>query len=59
MKTLKKSPPKWGENDFKNIEKNIKTYFEFPNLSNKLSDNLELSKEELSSYNHLTYIELH
>ena len=48
-----------NENDFKNIEKNIKTYFEFPDLSNKLSDNLELSKEELSSYNHLTYIELH
>ena len=48
-----------NENDFKNIEKNIKTYFEFPNLSNILSKNLDLSKEELNSYNHLAYIELY
>ena len=48
-----------NENDFKNIEKNIKTYFEFPNLSNVLSNKLELSKDELNSYNHLTYIELY
>ena len=48
-----------NENDFKNIEKNIKTYFEFPNLSYMLKDNLELSKEELNSYNYLTYIELY
>ena len=54
---LRDCPP--NENDFKNIEKNIKTYFEFPNLSNILSKNLDLSKEELNSYNHLTYIELY
>tara|TARA_B100001093_G_scaffold340759_1_gene325556 strand:+ start:221 stop:1006 length:786 start_codon:yes stop_codon:yes gene_type:complete len=48
-----------NENDFKNIEKNIKTYFEFPNLSDIIKPNLELSKEELNSYNHLTYIELY
>ena len=50
-------PP--NENDFKNIEKNIKTYFEFPNLSDMIDNNFELSKEELNSYNHLTYIELY
>lgn len=48
-----------NENDFKNIEKNIKTYYEFPNLSHIAINNLELSKEELNSYNHLTYIELY
>ena len=53
---LRDYPP--NENDFKNIEKNIKTYFEFPNLTNIIDQNLELSKEELESYNHLTYIEL-
>jgi len=50
-------PP--NENDFKNIEKNIKTYFEFPNLSDMIDNNLELSEEELNSYNHLTYIKLY
>ena len=54
---LRDYPP--NINDFKNIEKSIKTYFEFPNLSNILSKNLDLSKEELNSYNHLTYIELY
>ena len=54
---LRDHPP--NENDFKNIEKNIKTYFEFPNLLNILDKNLDLSKEELNSYNHLTYIELY
>lgn len=54
---LRDYPP--NENDFKNIEKNIKTYFEFPNLSNMLSNKLELSKDELNSYNHLTYVELY
>jgi len=48
-----------NENDFKNIEKNIKTYFEFPNLTNLIDHNLQLSKEELNSYNHLTYLELY
>ena len=54
---LRDYPP--NENDFKNIEKNIKTYFEFPNLKSILNANLDLSKEELNSYNHLTYIELY
>ncbi len=54
---LRDYPPK--ENDFKNIEKNIKSYSEFPNLTNIINQNLELSKEELESYNHLTYIELY
>ena len=53
---LRDHPP--SENDFKNIEKNIKTYYEFPNLTNILNNNLKLSKEELNSYNHLTYIKL-
>ena len=43
----------------KNIEKNIKCYSEFPNIYNIINQNLELSKEELESYNHLTYIELY
>jgi len=54
---LRDYPP--NENDFKNIEKNIKTYTEFPNLTNIIDQNLNLSKEELESYNHLTYIELY
>lgn len=54
---LRDYPP--NESDFKNIEENIKTYFEFPNLSNILSSKLELSKDEINSYNHLTYIELY
>ncbi len=54
---LRDYPP--NENDFKNIEKNIKSYFEFPNLTNIINQNLELSKEELETYNHLTYIELY
>ena len=54
---LRDYPP--NENDFKNIEKNIKTYSEFPNLTNIIDENLKLSKEELESYNHLTYIELY
>tara|TARA_B100000035_G_scaffold101944_1_gene86422 strand:+ start:276 stop:1061 length:786 start_codon:yes stop_codon:yes gene_type:complete len=54
---LRDYPP--NQNDFQNIEKNIKTYFEFPNVSNIIDQNLKLSKEELDSYNHLTYIELY
>ena len=49
----------YNANDFKNIEKNIKIYFEFPKLSDVISSNIVLSKEELNSYNHLTYIELY
>lgn len=50
-------PP--NKNDFKNIEKNIKTYYEFPNLSALIDSSLEISKAEIESYNHLTYIELY
>ena len=56
-------------NNFKNIEKNIETYFEFPPIiKNKNSsikpilDNIDLdfevSKDEISSYNFITYIKL-
>jgi hypothetical protein len=46
-------------NDFKNIEKNLKSYYEFPNLNNITNLKIKLSKIELESSNHLTYIELH
>jgi hypothetical protein len=46
-------------NDFKNIEKSLKSYYEFPNLNNITNLNLKLSKIELDSYNHLTFIELY
>ena len=46
-------------NDFKNIEKSLKSYYEFPNLNDITNLNLKLSKKELETYNHLTYIELH
>ena len=46
-------------NDFKNIEKNLKSYYEFPNLNSIAKLELNLSKLELESYNHITYIELH
>lgn len=46
-------------NDFKNIEKNLKSYYEFPNLNNIAKLKLNLSKIELESYNHITYIELY
>jgi len=46
-------------NDFKNIEKNLKSYYEFPNLNNIAKLKLNLSKVELESYNHITYIELY
>ena len=58
-----------NENDFKNIEKNIKTYFEFPPLykhdeysmapiltGDKLD--FEISKKELLSYNYITFVQL-
>jgi hypothetical protein len=56
-------------NDFKNIEKNIDTYYEFPPIVKKseiatkpifddIDVNFEVSKSELSSYNHITYIKL-
>ncbi len=46
-------------NDFKNIEKNLEIYFEFPNISKLVDNNLKLSDEEFSSYNYITYIKLH
>jgi hypothetical protein len=46
-------------NDFKNIEKSLKSYYEFPNLNNITNLKLKLSKIELESYNRLTYIELY
>ena len=56
-------------NDFKNIEKIIDTYFEFPPIINNKSGikepifkNLDIdfedAKDELKSYNYLTYVKL-
>ena len=56
-------------NDFKNIEKNIEIYFEFPPIINNksvtidpilknLNIDFEDAKNELKSYNYLTYIKL-
>tara|TARA_B110001452_G_C14980439_1_gene342718 strand:+ start:255 stop:437 length:183 start_codon:yes stop_codon:yes gene_type:complete len=60
MKTFKKNNSHWKKNEIlEEIGKNIKIYSEFANLSNIIEQNLELSKEELESYNHLTYIELY
>jgi len=53
---IRDCPP--NVNDFKNIEKSLKSYYEFPNLNNITNLNLKLSKIELESYNRLTYIEL-
>lgn len=60
---------KKNENDFKNIEKNIDVYYEFPPIfeHNKNSTppiiknkeiEFKLSKKELLSYNFITYIKL-
>jgi len=60
---------KKNENDFKNIEKNIETYFEFPPLYKHNEDstvpiltnneiNFELSKKEILSYNYITFVKL-
>ena len=60
---------KKNENDFKNIEKNIETYYEFPPLTKKFKnatnpillnekDNFGILKEELYSYNYITFIKL-
>ena len=60
---------KKNENDFKNIEKNIKTYFEFPPIYKHNEDStdpilkkynldFEISKKELSSYNYITFVQL-
>ena len=56
-------------NDFKNIEGNIATYYEFPPMIKKsdistkpifddVNINFEVSKNELNNYNHITYIKL-
>ena len=56
-------------NDFKNIEKIIDIYFEFPPIINNKSGikepifkNLDIdfedAKDELKSYNYLTYVKL-
>ena len=60
---------KKNENDFKNIEKNIETYFEFPPLYRHGEDctapilnnneiEFEISKKELLSYNYITFVKL-
>ena len=60
---------KKNENDFKNIEKNIKIYFEFPPIYKHNEDStsqiltnqkldFEISKKELLSYNYITYVQL-
>ena len=60
---------KKNENDFKNIEKNIETYFEFPPLYKHSEDctapiltnneiDFEISKKELLSYNYITFVQL-
>jgi hypothetical protein len=56
-------------NDFKNIEGNIATYYEFPPMTKKsdiatkpifddVNINFEVSKNELNNYNYITYIKL-
>ena len=60
---------KKNENDFKNIEKNIETYFEFPPLYKYNEDStapiltnnemkFEISNKELLSYNFITFVKL-
>ena len=60
---------KKNENDFKNIEKNIETYFEFPPLYKHnenstppiLTNNeikFEISNKELLNYNYITFVKL-
>mgnify|MGYP000844833283 FL=1 len=60
---------KKNENDFKNIEKNIETYFEFPPLYKHnenstppiLTNNeikFEISNKELLNYNFITFVKL-
>ena len=60
---------KFNSNDFKNIEKNIDIYYEFPPIiSDKsytkepllkyLNTDFEDAKDELKSYNYITYIKL-
>ena len=60
---------KKNENDFKNIEKSIETYFEFPPLYKNHEDStapiltnneidFEISKKELLSYNYITFVKL-
>lgn len=45
-------------NHFKNLEKNINIYFEFPNILEHTNKQLEIPREDLEQYNNITYINL-
>ena len=45
-------------NHFKNIEKNINIYFEFPNIADSINKKIDISKEEIASFNNITFINL-
>jgi len=58
-----------NQNDFKNIEKNINTYYEFPPIIDCVSNStkpilnrnnidLDISEDEISNYNYITFIQL-
>ena len=47
-----------NKNHFRNIEKNIESYFEFPNIIKHIDDKIDLSKEEKEAYNYITFINL-
>ena len=47
-----------NKNHFKNIEKNINIYFEFPNIAEHINENIGVSKEEIESFNNITFIKL-
>tara|TARA_Y200000002_G_scaffold313448_1_gene270904 strand:+ start:495 stop:1280 length:786 start_codon:yes stop_codon:yes gene_type:complete len=45
-------------NDFKNINKNIDIYYEFPNVYDLIDKNLDVPRDELNAFNNITYIKL-
>jgi len=45
-------------NHFRNIEKNINIYFEFPNMAEHINKKIEVSKEEITPFNNITFINL-
>lgn len=47
-----------NKNHFRNIEKNIESYFEFPNIIKHIDDKIDLSKEEKEAYNCITFVNL-
>lgn len=47
-----------NNNHFKNIEKNINIYFEFPNIAKYIDKDTDVSKEEIESFNNITFINL-